>query len=69
MHQSKIDKGPPSAVSSRLTLIKKILMKQVTCILIVLLFSFFKSEGQITKGNWLLGGSASFSKTTYNSNG
>lgn len=36
-------------------------MKNFTCILVVLLFFFIKSEAQITKGNWLLGGNAHFS--------
>jgi hypothetical protein len=40
-------------------------LKNFTCILVFLLFSFIKSEGQITKGNWLLGGNAYFSSNTY----
>lgn len=35
-------------------------MKNITYILIILLFSFVKSEGQITKGNWLSGGNVHF---------
>lgn len=35
-------------------------MKTINFILVITLFSFFTTNAQITKGNWMVGGNGSF---------
>ncbi len=44
-------------------------MKTINFILVITLFSFFTTNAQITKGNWMVGGNGSFSNLeSYNNN-
>ena len=42
-------------------------MKKHTIVTLSLLIFFFASDAQITKGNWMIGGNASYSSTNYKS--
>jgi hypothetical protein len=62
------DHSPPYLKIKNRIILKLKLMKTIKLFIITTLFSFFTSNSQITKGNWMVGGDGSFSNRTEKSN-
>lgn len=66
-HRIIRDNSPPSCHIYSVTKTIKLQMRKIYILAFTILFINFKVNSQITKGNWLVGGTANFTSTTFKS--